>query len=224
MYTLSVNKTVDWNPTFTERMTELMQTFGLRMTRLRGERLRHRCRLNIKPGQICCITGSSGAGKTILLNAIYDNIKPADRIRLDAVPLSRDKALIDCMDESVWNAVQTLGLAGFSDMFAMLKTPALLSTGQQWRYRLAKAMASGKQWIFADNFTTTVDRITAGVIAYRLRKLVDRTDKIFVLATCHEDMLIDLRPDVIVIKYSNDTNHIIYKDKSQDDPRRPVNI
>jgi len=224
MYTLNINRTLDWNPPFTDRMTELVQTFGLRMTRLRGDRLKHRCRLNIKPGQICCITGGSGAGKTVLLNALYEQIQPARRIRLDRIPLSRDKALIDCMDDSVWNAVRTLSRAGFSDMFAMLKTPALLSTGQQWRYRLAQAIASGRQWIFADNFTAVQDRITAGVMAHHLRKSTARSDRIFVLATCHEDMLIDLQPDVIVIKFSNGTSRIIYKDNSQDAPRRPTNV
>lgn len=223
MHTLSVNHVIDWNPPFTERMTELVQMFGLRMTRLRGDRLRHRCRLNIKPGQICCIIGGSGAGKTVLLNAIYDRINPADRICLDRIPLSTDKSLIDSVDGSVCDAARTLNQAGFSDIFAMLKTPALLSTGQQWRYRLAQAITGGRQWIFADDFTASQDRITAGVIAYKLRKLTDRTDKIVVLATCHEDILIDLRPDVIVTKYSNGTSRIIYMDKSQDDLHRPVN-
>jgi ABC-type ATPase with predicted acetyltransferase domain len=217
MYTLNVKTTLDWNPTFSDRMTELMQMFGLRMTRLKERRLHHACRLNLKPGQICYITGSSGAGKSVLLNALYEQIKPAERIRLDTIPLEDDASLIDCMEGDVWNATGILSKAGFSDLFSMLSPPAVLSTGQQWRYRLAKAIAAGRQWIFADDFSASLDRIIAGVIAHNLRKLAGKTDKIFILASCHEDMLVDLQPDVIVIKYLNGTLRTIYKDRSQAD-------
>lgn len=215
MYTLTVKTALDWNPTFSDRMTELMQMFGLRMTRLKEQRLHHACRLNLKPGQICYITGSSGAGKSVLLNALYEQIKPAERIRLDTIPLEDDASLIDCMGGDIWNATGILSKAGFSDLFSMLSPPAVLSTGQQWRYRLAKAIAAGRQWIFADDFSASLDRIIAGVIAHNLRKLADQTDKIFILASCHEDMLVDLQPDVIIIKYLNGTLRTIYKDRSQ---------
>ena len=112
--------------------------------------------------------------------------------------------------------MEILSKAGLSDVFSMLNHPAALSAGQQWRYRLAKAIMSKKQWIFADEFTASLDRITACVIAHNLRKLAAQTDKIFILASCHEDMLVDLQPDVIVIKYLNGTTQTIYKDKSQD--------
>ena len=192
MHTLKVKMSLDWNPTFSKRMTDLMRMFGLRMTRLKEQRLHHTCRLNLKPGQICYITGSSGAGKTVLLNALHEQIKPAERIRLDTIPLEDNASLIDCIDGALWNATGILSKAGFSDVFSMLSTPAVLSTGQQWRYRLAKAIAGGRQWIFADDFTASLDRIIAGVIAHNLRKLADQTNKIFILASCHEDVLIDL--------------------------------
>jgi ABC-type ATPase with predicted acetyltransferase domain len=215
MYTLNVRRTLDWNPPTSKRTAELIRMFGVRMTRRKEQRLHHACRLNLRDGQICCITGGSGSGKSVLLDALYEQVSPGQRIRLNEIPLEEDTALIDCVDGDLWDATGILSKAGFSDIFSMLNTPAKLSTGQQWRYRLAKALASGAKWIFADEFSASLDRITACVIAHNLRKLAGQTTRVFILASCHEDMLIDLQPDVIVIKYMNGQTRMIYKDPSQ---------
>lgn len=223
MHTLSVNTTIGWKPTISERMAELMHLFGLRPGRIKQQRLTYTCRLNLKAGQICIIIGSSGAGKTVLLNALYEQVHPAQRIRLDEIPLEKNAALIDCvsLDEpDVWRAADMLSKAGLSDIFTMLHPPASLSAGQQWRYRLAKALMNSRQWIFADEFTASLDRIAACVIAHNLRKLAAQTGKIFVLASCHEDMLIDLQPDVIVVKYLSGSMQTIYRDSSQEECKK----
>lgn len=218
MHTLNIKKSLNWEPTVSERAVRLMRLFGLRMTRLKGQRLCHECNLNLDKGQICFITGSSGAGKSVLLNAMYEQARPTDRIRLDDIELEQKGAMIDYIDpdaSGLWNALKILSKAGLSDVFSMLNRPATLSAGQQWRYRLAKALISDRHWIFADEFTASLDRITACVIAHNLRKLASQSDKIFVLASCHEDILADLQPDVIVIKYLNGTTRTIYKDRSK---------
>lgn len=219
MHTLNVNLSLEWKPTLTERAAQLMRLFGLRIERLKRQQLHHECRLHLQRGQICFVTGSSGAGKSVLLNAFYEQVPSTKRIRLDEIPLEKQAPLIDCIaphESGVWSITQILSKAGLSDVFSMLNAPALLSAGQQWRYRLAKALCSDKPWIFADEFTTSLDRITACVIAHNLRKIAAQTGKIFILASCHEDILMDLQPDVIVIKYLNGTTRTIYKDKSQE--------
>ena len=215
MHILNVNTSLQWNQPISERAAKLMRLFGLRLNRLKEQRLHHACRLTLKPGQICFITGSSGAGKSVLLNALYEQVASKERIRLEDIPLEHHRSLIDFVDGSLWDATGILSKAGLSDVFSMLNSPSKLSSGQQWRYRLAKSLMSEKQWIFADEFTASLDRITASVIAHNFRKLAAQTDKIFVLASCHEDMLIDLQPDVIVMKYLNGKTRMIYKDKSQ---------
>lgn len=215
MHTLNVNTSLQWNQPISDRAAKLMHLFGLRLNRLKEQRLHYTCRLTLKPGQICFIAGSSGAGKSVLLNALYEQVSSRKRIRLEDIPLEHHGSLIDCVDGSLWDATGILSKAGLSDVFSMLNCPSKLSAGQQWRYRLAKALMSDKQWIFADEFTASLDRITACVIAHNLRKLAAQTDKIFVLASCHEDMLGDLRPDVIVMKYLNGKTRMIYKDRSQ---------
>ena len=87
------------------------------------------------------------------------------------------------------------------------------------------ATASDSHWphpaafIFADEFTSSLDRITAAVIAFTMRKRTRKNDKIFVLASSHEDILPDLQPDILIIKNLTGKTQTLYKDKD----RNPVN-
>ena len=72
MIDLNVAIEIDFNVPETPRATELIRLFGLRQTRIRENRLRHRCRLKLLDGDIVYITGASGTGKTVLLNGLYE--------------------------------------------------------------------------------------------------------------------------------------------------------
>jgi uncharacterized protein len=52
--------------------------------------------------------------------------------------------------------------------------------------------------ILADEFTATLDRPLAKVVAFNLRKLVTRTGVGVLAATTHDDVADDLNPDVWV--------------------------
>ncbi len=58
----------------------------------------------------------------------------------------------------------------------MLRTPAELSDGQRYRFRLALAVARRPRWIVADEFTANLDRTLAQVIAYNLAKVLRRRE------------------------------------------------
>jgi ABC-type ATPase with predicted acetyltransferase domain len=76
------------------------------------------------------------------------------------------------------------------------------------------ALASGRKFVFADEFCSELGRITAAVVAVRLRKHAKRHGTIFILASAHEDILMDLAPDVLVIKDLLGNTEVIYqKDK-----------
>src|SRR5690606_24918665 len=53
-------------------------------------------------------------------------------------------------------------------------------------------------WILADEFTATLDRTLAKVVAFNVRRLADRSGIGFLLATTHEDIAGDLAADVHV--------------------------
>ena len=215
MFEFNVEMCIDFPTPQTKRARKLMQMFGMRQERLTQQRLEHRCRLRVRSGDIIYITGASGAGKTVLLNALYDDIEPNDRLRLDSIELADDKPMVDCIDQPLFAATEVFSRAGLGDVFCMLQTPAALSEGQQHRYRLAMAMTSDAQFIFADEFTSSLDRITAAGVAYRIRKQSKRNDKVFVLASSHEDILPDLQPDILIIKNLTGKTQTIYKEKSR---------
>jgi len=219
MFEFNVEICIDFPTPQTKRAGELMRLFGVRTERLTQQRLQHRCRLRVRGGDIVYITGASGAGKTVLLNALYEHIDTRDRLRLDEIALDRGRPLIDCIDQPLFATTETFSRAGLGDVFCMLQTPAALSVGQQHRYRLALALAVPERFIFADEFTSSLDRITAAMVAHQIRKQATRSGKVFVLASSHEDILPDLRPDILIIKNLNGRTETLYQDKSRD----PVN-
>lgn len=73
------------------------------------------------------------------------------------------------------------------------------------------ALAAGKKFVFADEFCSNLDRITAAVIAYNIHKFAKRGGMTFILAGSHEDILLDLAPDVLVVKELSCQAQVIYK-------------
>ncbi|RKY12833.1 MAG: hypothetical protein DRP52_04215 [Planctomycetota bacterium] len=222
MFEFNVETCIDFPTPQTPRAGELMRLFGVRTKRLTQQRLQHRCRLRVRPGDIVYITGASGAGKTVLLNAMYEQIDACDRLRLDAIELANDRPLIDCIDQPLFASTETFSRAGLGDVFCMLQTPAALSLGQQHRYRLGLALAGLAAFLFADEFTSSLDRITAAGVAHQIRKHAAKSGKVFVLCSSHEDILPDLRPDILIIKNLNGRTETLYKDKTRDPVNRVV--
>jgi len=110
------------------------------------------------------------------------------------------------------SALRHLSTAGLNDVFCILNKPSKLSDGQKMRFRLATAMAGRGKYIFADEFCSSLDRITAAVISYNVRKYAAEKKRIFILASSHDDILLDLQPDVIVIKELSGPTKVIYKE------------
>ena len=86
-----------------------------------------------------------------------------------------DVPLIDALPGPVDDRLATLAGCGLGEARLLLRTPAELSEGQRYRfrlaYRLARRLAASSP---ADEFTATLDRTLAKVVAFNLRKLVAR--------------------------------------------------
>lgn len=178
----------------------LMRLFGIDRRMLEERREVHTCRVELEPGQICLITGPSGSGKSVLLNAMLAACPPDQRLLLEEVSLSESRPLIECLGGDFDASLRMLCQAGLGDVFTLLKCPARLSEGQQYRFRLAKAFLSGKRYIFADEFCSTLDRTAARITAFQLRRTASTGGQCFILASVHDDLLEDLRPDVVIHK------------------------
>lgn len=209
--TLSASKKFNWNLPITEKVASVCRAFGITVQRLKNNAITHQCEIKLLPGQIAYITGPSGSGKSVLVREFFNNLISENKLNIDDIPLPDDKTCVDCIDAGFLETLRNLSRAGLTDVFCVLNSPANLSEGQKYRYRLAKAIAGDKQFIFADEFCSNLDRVTAAIISYNLCRFSAKTGKIFVLASSHDDLLSDLLPDCIVIKHLAGEAQVIYK-------------
>lgn len=216
MATYCVSKTLHWRAHISDKAAAVMRMFGLTMDRLNDRYNTHSCQVEISDGDILFITGPSGAGKTIILRELEKAVPASDRVDLAEIELPAGKTLIDYVDgQLISSRLKTLSTAGLNDVFCILNKPRNLSEGQKYRFRIAMALATGKRFIFADEFCSNLDRITAAVISYNVHKFAKRTGTVFVLATSHEDILPDLEPDVLVVKELSGKTEVIYKSRQR---------
>ncbi len=207
----TVKKEFDWAGPVSERVVKLCRMFGVTLERLADKGPVHQCSLRIEPGDIVCITGPSGSGKSVLLGELERSIPAGDRVNLDDIELPADRTVIDCFDSDLVTSLRTLTAAGLGGVFGLLNRPRLLSDGQKYRFRLARALAMARPFVFADEFCSELDRITAATVAFNAARFVRRAKITLIVATSHDDILMDLSPDAIVVKDFTSPARVIYK-------------
>jgi len=209
--TYDISRSFKWQGTITDKVASVCRMFGLTVDRLAERCFTHDCQLEINDGDIVYLTGPSGAGKSVLLGEFEKCIPASDKVNLAQIELPSDKTLIDCIGCDLLTSLRLLSTAGLSDCFCILNQPSNLSAGEKYRFRLAMALAAEKQFVFGDEFCSELDRITAAVISHRLHRFAKRTGTTFVLASSHQDILLDLEPDVLVVKELSGPTQVIYK-------------
>jgi GNAT superfamily N-acetyltransferase len=147
--------------------------------------------LEEKPWNIGLIVGPSGCGKSTLARRLWPEATcsqlswPTDRSILDAFPEG----------SSIKEIVGLLSSVGFSSPPAWLRPFRVLSTGQQFRARLARLLAECPRLAVMDEFTSVVDRTVAQIGSHALAKTVRARGQQFIAVTCHEDVEPWLNPD-----------------------------
>ncbi len=155
--------------------------------------------LNDRPWHVGLVTGPSGCGKSTIARHFWPDALAAE----PAWPT--DAAVVDAFPPAlpIKEVVTLLSSVGFSSPPAWLRPYAALSTGQQFRVRLARLLAERPRLAVMDEFSSTVDRTVAQVAAHALAKTVRARGQRFVALTCHEDVEPWLNPDWV---YRPDTN------------------
>jgi len=197
--TFTYNITYETTTTPTPRTKAIAEAFGLGIDQTQKFTLYDNIHLKIKPTDIVLITGDSGSGKSVLLNALKQDIGK-EAIDLNTIPIQADKPIIETIGKTLNQALELLSKTGLNDAFLFLRTYTQLSDGQKYRYHLAKLIETQKQWWITDEFCSTLDRDTAKIVAYNLQKLARNQLKAVIAATTHTDLLEDLNPTIHIHK------------------------
>ena len=209
--TYQVARQFPWQGLLSDKAVRVCRMFGLTIDRLTDRAPVHQCRVEIRPGDITFITGPSGAGKSVLLRELQRCVPAAEAVNLADIDLPENQTVVDCFENDLVTSLRTLSTVGLSDVFSLLNRPNRLSDGQQHRLRLARALTAGKPFVFADEFCSALDRITAATVAYNVCRLAKRTGTTLVLASSRDDILLDLAPDVLIVKDFSGPAQVIYK-------------
>ena len=138
---------------------------------------------NLPTEGIVLIVGTSGSGKTTILNSVFEQTK----IKVDAqttvienfsTPERGEELLLAC---------------GLRTIPAWFRSPSTLSNGEYHRFEIALGLDQGNRII--DEFTSVVDRDTAKSLALSIRRYFDRNPGVLYIASCHRDIIDWLDPD-----------------------------
>jgi ABC-type ATPase with predicted acetyltransferase domain len=184
----------------TDRTVAVAEAFGLGISDYQQHILYDDVELKIGPKDIVYVTGDSGSGKSVLLDAIVRDLNPREAVRMSEVEIDPEKPLIDTVGGSVKEGLTLLSKVGLNDAFLFVRRYSQLSDGQKYRYRLAKLIESGAQWWIMDEFCATLDRETAKIVAFNVQKLARKLGKAVIAATTHTDLFEDLAPSVHIHK------------------------
>ena len=192
-----------------ERVLGVAEAFGLGLDERRQVLFRD-FELRLGEGDVVYVTGDSGSGKSVLLHALKVDL--GDRVvDIEGVDVEEGAVIIDAVGATLGEALSLLSRVGLNDAYLFLRRYGELSEGQRYRFRIAKMLESGKRFWFADEFCSTLDRVTAKIVAYNVQKQARRSGATLIVATGHTDLEADLGPSIMIRKGWGDEISVEYR-------------
>jgi len=170
-------------------------------------------------GQVVLLVGPSGSGKSSALRELTGpargrtSVHTVDTKDLAALA-ARSRPIVDCFRAPLPDALKSLAAFGLADASLFSLLPGDLSDGQRWRLALAIAAERVERsprrtpaLVAIDEFAAVLDRPTGACVARGVRRWLNRLAASecaasaapnVVVATSHDDLAGDLRPDIIV--------------------------
>ena len=137
------------------------------------------------------IVGPSGNGKTSVAEELF-----SEQI-VHSFDWPRDKSIVDAFPErmSMKEITMLLSSVGFSSPPTWLRPFRVLSNGEQFRAKIARALGEKPDLCVIDEFTSVIDRTVAKIGSNAVQKSVRRRGQKFIAVTCHYDVVDWLEPD-----------------------------
>jgi ABC-type transport system involved in cytochrome c biogenesis ATPase subunit len=150
--------------------------------------------LHERPWNIGLIVGPSGCGKSTIARHLFGE---AGALAAGSEEWPKEQSILDAFPAGmpIKEIVALLSSVGFSSPPAWLRPFHVLSTGQQFRVRLARLVAECPALAVMDEYTSVVDRTAAQIGSAALAKTVRQRGQKFIAVTCHEDVEAWLQPD-----------------------------
>lgn len=217
---------VDQRLSLTPYVRLAMDSFGIDTSRVRTK-LVGPVSIDLVPGNVALITGASGAGKSVILQALKRKKSPKGLVFRgefgasipkvgELRPLPENVPLLQYFGKRYGTelAFDALCRVGLSEAMVFVKPYSLLSMGQRYRAMLANLLLSKSDVWLLDEFCSNVDPITAAVIAGQIRKLARRIGVIVVAAAANASHFVDaFAPDgIFVVRTGGDVLTMSLKD------------
>jgi ABC-type ATPase with predicted acetyltransferase domain len=182
------------------RVLEVAESFGLGLSDKKFTIYKD-LEVPVQDGDIIYIHGQSGSGKSLALRDIAAELERRGLKvgNIDRVEL-KDEPLISQIGADTHEALNLMNQAGLNDAYLWVRTPAELSDGQKYRFRLAKLIESKAQVWVADEFGAVLDRETAKIVAFNISKAARKAGAILIVATTHGDLVEYLGPTLTIEK------------------------
>lgn len=165
--------------------------------------------LDLPTDGIILITGASGVGKSLLLKDISRHF-PA--IRKIPNHINKEKSIAEIISyKDAGEVIRYLSKFGLGEPRILISPFSHLSDGQKERFLIALALLQGVGPLILDEFTTRLDRRTAQIVAMTLGKILRSNKQSAFIASCHDDIVDFLKPDIHIELCSNGKHRILNK-------------
>ncbi len=196
----------------TTKTQTLQKAFGVSPGSLKTTIIK-KLQLTIKPKEVVLVCGASGSGKTTLIDVLLNRGQPLDNTLAEGTcfvgrdckvgvlqPVRSKQPIIQLVGgNDTYRALHVLNIAGLTEAFLYFKRFDQLSAGQRYRLMLARLIDSGANLWLADEFCSTLDEVTAAIVAHNLQRHARRIGATVVVAAPHfETFIRSLRPDRVL--------------------------
>ena len=178
--------------------------------------------LDLRPTDLLLFVGPSGSGKSSLLRAAGQQLDALDVGNLE-LP---NESIIDALIGPVEERLALLSNCGLAEPKLALRSANELSDGQRARFRIALGFqrTRNQSCLMIDEFAALLDRPTAQVLAYNLRRMVTKRQVGALVATTHEDIEEELNPDVVVRCHGDGHIEVTRRDVAKKVPASSVSF